>query len=360
MCGTSVDAIDAIAVHWNGDSPVIKGHHTNPIPDRLRRDLLALSTTEHFGFETLYALDAEVALCHANAANELVETLQLNRSDVLAIGFHGQTVFHAPDARHPFTVQIGDPNRLAARTGMPVVADVRRADIALGGQGAPLAPALHSALFRTESESRAVLNLGGIANLTLLPNASQPVTGFDTGPANALLDAWCVEKFDRPFDRDGELAASGKLDESLLRHLLDSPYFNRNPPKSTGRETFNLAWLKARRGGAKQSDHDVLATLTELTARTVGLALRRYQPSCELVLVCGGGRHNASLMNRLRDNLDCPIKPTDALGVDGDQLEALLLAWVARARVEGRAANLPSVTGASRGVPLGGLYLPPV
>lgn len=360
MCGTSVDAIDVVAAQWSNGDLTVLGSCDYQLPNALRQDLLALTCAESLDFETLYRLDAHVADHHATATLSLLDKLSIDSSAVSAIGFHGQTVYHAPDESTPFTVQIGDPNRLVAATSIPVVADVRRADMAYGGQGAPLAPALHAELFTMPGISTAVLNLGGIANLTLLPGDGLDITGFDTGPANALCDAWCQTRLGLPCDKGGEIAASGSIDHELLGRLLEDPYFAKSPPKSTGREAFNLKWLENTVGKLEHADADVLATLVELTAKTVCNALERHLPDCERVSVCGGGRHNQTLMTRLSAHASCDIATTDSAGYDGDTIEALLMAWIARRRLAGKSANLPSVTGATRETPLGGLYLPPV
>lgn len=359
MCGTSVDAIDAVAAHWQHGRPHIVATHSQPLQAALQHDLLALTRAGRAQFDHLFALDAQVASAHAEAVAALLSTHTIAPTDVRAIGFHGQTVYHAPTADPPFTVQLGDPSRLAVATGVPVVADVRRADIALGGQGAPLAPALHAALFASDTAPRAVLNLGGIANLSLLPTDGAPITGFDTGPANALMDAWCAAHLGTAFDADGQLAASGATDATLLRQLRSHPFFAQSPPKSTGREQFHLGWLESAIGTRNLAHADVLATLVQLTATTVTDALAQALPNCVELLVCGGGRHNAALMARLRAHVDCAVVPTDSHGVDGDWVEALLMAWLARQRLAGVPANCPSVTGARAATPLGGLYLPP-
>jgi len=359
MSGTSVDAVDALAVRWEGPELHTIGGLEHPISPALRSELIGMSGDQRFTFEALKTLDTRVAALHGEAVNALITTYQLIPADIKAIGFHGQTVFHAPDAESPFTVQLGNPSQLAAMTGLPVVADVRSADMALGGQGAPLAPGLHNALFRDAKEARAVLNLGGIANLTLLPRDDGPVRGFDTGPANALMDAWCAAHLKTSRDNNGEMAALGHVDEGILLRLLDCPFFERTPPKSTGREMFSLEWLQTIIGPSSISDADALATLTELTAVTVAGALRAHFSECERVLVAGGGRHNQFLMSRLQHHVPCPIEMTDAHGADGDTLEALLMAWIARQRLMSAPANIPSVTGASAPTPLGGLFLPP-
>ena len=359
MSGTSVDAVDAVAARWSDGRVDVIGAIEHPIPLTLRDQLLHMMDGQAVTLEKFYTLDAAVAELHVGAIDALLSTSCLDKADIRAVGFHGQTVYHAPRAHPGFTVQLGDPNLLAAKSGLAVVADVRRADIALGGEGAPLAPGLHTALFQHSTQSRAVLNLGGIANLTLLPCDGSPVQGFDTGPANALLDAWCGRQFNTRCDFNGEIAAQGTVHNEILARMLASPYFERQPPKSTGRDLFSLTWVDSLCHNTRISDRDMLATLVELTALSVAGALRQHSPDCERVLVAGGGRHNQTLMARLADHLDCPIEPTDAHGFNGDTLEALLMAWLARQRVLHAPSNVPSVTGASAPVSLGGLYLPP-
>ncbi|HET6397787.1 MAG TPA: anhydro-N-acetylmuramic acid kinase, partial [Pseudoxanthomonas sp.] len=261
------------------------------------------------------------------------------------IGSHGQTVRHRPGGEAPFTLQIGDGNVIAERSGIATVADFRRRDVAAGGHGAPLVPAFHAALLHSESEDRAVLNLGGIGNYTLLPRQG-PVRGFDTGPANALLDAWCQRHTGAAFDADGAFAAGGTVDEALLARLLDEPWFALPPPKSTGREQFHLDWVQARlRGG--ESPADVQATLLELSAATAADALRAHQPRTARVLACGGGVRNPVLMRRLAARLPgVAVESTAAHGLDPDFVEAMAFAWLARQTLAGLPGNLPAVTGA--------------
>ncbi|MEJ7747594.1 MAG: anhydro-N-acetylmuramic acid kinase, partial [Luteimonas sp.] len=271
-------------------------------------------------------------------------------------GSHGQTVRHRPDAQHPFTWQLGDGNVIAERTGITTVADFRRRDVAAGGHGAPLMPAFHAAMLHSPDEDRAVLNLGGIANFTLLPRVGD-VRGFDTGPANALLDAWCAQHSGQAFDAGGAFAASGRIDESLLARLLDNPWFALPPPKSTGREQFHLRWVQAQLGDARIGAADVQATLLELSAATVADALRATQSSTRRVLVCGGGVHNPLLLERIGARLPGVIvESTAAHGLDPDFVEAMGFAWLARETLAGRPGNLPSVTGATGSRVLGAVY----
>jgi anhydro-N-acetylmuramic acid kinase len=265
-------------------------------------------------------------------------------------------VRHRPSARHPFTLQIADPNIIAARTGITVVADFRRRDMALGGQGAPLVPAFHRFAFGHPSEDRLLANIGGIANLTLLP-AVGDVRGFDTGPGNVLLDAWSREHLHAAYDAGGAYASSGRLDEALLARLLTDAYFSAAPPKSTGPEHFNRIWLANALGGVKRKPEDVAATLCELTARSIAADVLRHAPTARQLFVCGGGAHNDCLLARLAANLpQAKVASTAAIGLHPDWVEAAGFAWLARETLMGRPGNLPAVTGAAKAVVLGGIY----
>ena len=258
---------------------------------------------------------------------------------------------------HPFTWQIGDPNRIAELTGITTVADFRRRDMAAGGQGAPLVPAFHEALFRTASESRVLLNIGGISNITLLPDdETLPVTGFDTGPGNGLLDAWCLRQQGRPYDEDGAWAARGETISDLLESLLSDAYLSRPPPKSTGREIFNLTWLEGRADLEAFRAEDVQRTLVEFTAVSVIESMKRWAAGSSRLVVCGGGRHNGLLMARLADHAGMPVQTSDVLGFDGDAMEAAAFAWLAARRLDGLAGNAPAVTGAAGDRILGAVY----
>lgn len=293
----------------------------------------------------------------------LLEEASVKPRGVEAIGCHGQTIRHVPrHARAPFTMQIGDPNRIAEHTGITVVADFRRRDLAAGGEAAPLVPAFHAAVFG-DAKARAVLNVGGMANLTLLGPAvaggghAREIGGFDTGPGNVLIDAWALRHLQRPWDEGGAWAAQGIVDERLLAKLLADPWFAEPPPKSTGREHFDEAWLEARMD-RPVAPASAAATLTELTARTAANALHDHASmEVEELLVCGGGRHNRLLMDRLAAALpEVEVTTTDARGVDGDWLEGLAFAWLAQQRLGGRAGNVPAVTGARGERVLGGVW----
>lgn len=346
ISGTSMDGIDAVAVTFNGDRPDILAAATVPFEPGLRDTLDALrADPDAFPTARLARLDAQLGEALGQAALEIIAAAGLEPTAIAAIGSHGQTVLHRPDDHQPHTLQIGDPYRIASLTGITTVADFRRADIAAGGQGAPLAPLLHRAVFARAGEIRAVLNLGGIANLTLL--AAGGVSGFDTGPANCLLDDWYRRHHDGRYDEHGRWAASGRVDEDWLNGLLGEPFFSRLPPKSTGIEHFSPAWLDQRLPDwAEQRASDVQATLAELTARSVVAMLNNTTPPTHL-LVCGGGVHNLDLLDRFKRLLPgVEIGSTAADGIDPDYVEAVLFAWMARERLAMRRVDTRSITGA--------------
>jgi anhydro-N-acetylmuramic acid kinase len=366
ISGTSADGIDVALVEFDEHDgrlgSTLRAGRTYVWDPALRARLVELgqggdcTSLDEFG-----ALDVQIGDAFAEAALALLHDAGIAPGDVRALGSHGQTIRHRPagpafDGRHPFTMQIGDAHRIAERTGITTVADFRRRDVAAGGHGAPLLPALHAALLHDPVEARAVLNLGGIANLTLLP-VDGPVRGFDTGPANALLDAWCAHHTGAAFDADGAFAAAGNLDVGLLDALLADPWFAAPPPKSTGREHFHLGWLDARLGTTARRPQDVQATLLALTARTVADALRATQADTGRVLVCGGGVHNPVLLARLAAELPgVVVESTAAHGVDPDFVEAMGFAWLARQTLAGRPGNLPAVTGARGPRVLGAIH----
>lgn len=353
MSGTSLDGIDAVLSAPIGKRFDIRAALYRRFSPRLRRDLLLLQTP---GLDELRraALAAnELTRSYAAIVRSLLSRARVPASAVTAIGCHGQTIRHQPGAG--YTIQLVNGALLAELTGIDVVCDFRSRDIAAGGEGAPLAPAFHSAVFRRRDRARAVINIGGIANVTSLP-ARGPVRGFDSGPGNCLLDAWIAARRRLPFDRGGAWAASGQVAPHLLEKLLAEPYFHRRPPKSTGRETFNMKWLRRRLTGRERA-RDVQATLVELTARTVAQAVRIQCPHAQEVLVCGGGARNRTLVARLAALLpDRRVTVTDAFGIAAEHVEALAFAWLAREALRRKPANLPSVTGARGPCVLGAVY----
>jgi len=357
ISGTSADGIDVALVRFerNGHCALVAGN-TCRWDAALRTRLVALGQgADATSLDELGGLDVRVAHAFADAALALLRETGVDARQVRALGSHGQTVRHRPQAAHPFTWQLGDGNVIAERTGMATVADFRRRDVAAGGHGAPLVPAFHAALLHDAREDRAVLNLGGIANFTLLP-AQGAVRGFDTGPANALLDAWCERHTGHAFDASGAFAARGRVDGGLLARLLDEPWFAQSPPKSSGREQFHLRWVEERLLGSERPE-DVQATLLELTAATVAEALLAQQPGTQRVLVCGGGVHNPLLLERIAARLpQARVESTATHGLDPDFVEAMAFAWLARETLAGRPGNLPAVTGARGPRVLGVVY----
>ena len=356
MSGTSADGIDVALVRFEPHCELVFSR-TYPWDEPMRARLIALGQGgEATSLDELGALDTTLARTFADAALQAVREAGLVPGQIRAIGSHGQTVRHRPEGKAPFTWQMGDGNVIAERSGITTVADFRRRDVAAGGHGAPLMPAFHAALLSSAQEDRAVLNLGGIGNFTLLPKRGE-VRGFDTGPANALLDAWCERHSGQAYDHDGAFAASGTPDESLLARLLDDPWFALPPPKSTGREQFHLPWLETRLAGTSLPPADVQATLLELSAATIANALQATQPHTARVLVCGGGVRNRRLMARIGARLpDACVESTAAHGLDPDFVEAMGFAWLARETLAGRPGNLPSVTGAKGLRVLGAIY----
>ncbi|WP_110647781.1 anhydro-N-acetylmuramic acid kinase [Salinicola peritrichatus] len=364
MSGTSLDGVDAALVEIDDDPqriPRLVDALCLPLGADLRAALLELTQASQVGFAALGAAESGFCDQQARAVKALLQRHDLKPGDISAIGSHGQTIEHAPDAIPPFTCQLDNPSRLAELTGCRVVGDFRRRDMAAGGQAAPLAPIFHQALFADDERTRLVLNLGGIANLTRLAprNAPRPVLGFDTGPANLLIDAWHSRHRNGPVDENGSWAASGRVDGALLERLLDDPYFAAPPPKSTGRERFHLDWVASRLTG-REAAADVQATLAELTAASVARAAAPFIDAGNTdLIVCGGGARNAYLMQRLATRLPgVSMLACEDFGWSADWLEAGAFAWLAWRRLRGLPGNLPEVTGARGPRVLGGVYAP--
>lgn len=358
ISGTSMDAVDAALIDFE-PAPRLVSSHSQTIPDGLRQRLIALHDDTPPALTEVMALDVEMGRLFAATADALLGGAAQPRQAVRAIGSHGQTVYHAPAGATPTSLQIGDPNLIAELTGITTVADFRRRDMAAGGQGAPLAPAFHNAFFRDAGEDRVVLNLGGIANITPLPAGDGPASGFDTGPANTLMDAWSRRHLQQPRDDGGRWAAGGKVHPTLLQAMMADPYFQQPPPKSTGRDYFNLHWLDGILGGISPAPppRDVQATLCELSATTIAAAIQTAFPACSRVLACGGGVHNTALMQRLGALLAPRALDTTAEhGLDPKWVEAAAFAWLAKQTVEGRAVDLRAITGSRHPVVLGGIY----
>ncbi|MGC9163270.1 MAG: anhydro-N-acetylmuramic acid kinase, partial [Thiomonas sp.] len=339
MSGTSLDGVDGVLLACGVPPPRVLAHVARPLPALLRAELLALNTPGPDELHRSALAAAQVVAVYAAVVADLLQTAGLHAGEVAAIGAHGQTVRHRPDLG--YTVQLNAPALLAERTGITVVADFRSRDVAAGGQGAPLVPAFHRAVFAAEGEDVAVLNLGGFANLSLL-YADGRTLGFDTGPGNALLDHWAQRHTGQPFDRDGAWAAGGAVHDALLRALLADPFFSRAAPKSTGRDHFHPAWLDCHlaRLATPPAPQDVQATLAALTARSVADALLHAMPQVRRLVVCGGGARNHDLLRRLQAALPAVrCEPSDLHGIAAEQVEAAAFAWLARQTLLGLPGN---------------------
>ncbi len=362
MSGTSMDGVDAALVDLKDGHPKIRATLGKEMPAAIREQLVGFIEQPHkIDLDELGSLDTALGVVFADAAIALLDEVGVPAKKIAAIGSHGQTVRHRPEGEYPFTLQIGDPNVIATRTRICTVADFRRRDVALGGQGAPLTPLFHESVFADPQENRIVLNIGGIANITtLLPD--KPVTGFDTGPGNTLMDAWVRRSLGQRCDINGAWAAGGNVVENLLERFLSEPYFSYRPPKSTGTEMFNVNWILAavEELDDTPSEQDVQATLCELTVRTIAdhvEAIEVGRDRTRRLIVCGGGLHNKALMQRLAELLsDWSVDSTSDYGVDPDWVEAVAFAWPAQRTLRGLPGNYPSVTGAAESVVLGAVY----
>jgi anhydro-N-acetylmuramic acid kinase len=353
MSGTSLDGVDGVLIDVGAEGTLtLRGHRHELFVGPLRDELLALNSAGSDELQRAALAAQGLAHAYASVVNALLFDTGSVAREVRAIGAHGQTVRHRPEAG--YTIQLLNGALLAELSGIDVVCDLRSRDVAAGGQGAPLAPGFHAAVFGHAGETRAVLNLGGISNLTLLA-PGQPVTGFDCGPANALLDGWCQRHLQQPFDAGGHWAASGQVDAPLLAALLAESYFDLPPPKSTGRDLFHLPWLDAQVAGVSAAD--VQATLAALTVESVARDLERHAPQTAALFVCGGGARNAHLMRCFAQRLPrVRVGTTDELGVPVDQVEGAAFAWLAHRFVERQPGNLAEVTGARGLRVLGALY----
>ncbi|MBM3340778.1 MAG: anhydro-N-acetylmuramic acid kinase [Betaproteobacteria bacterium] len=352
MSGTSLDGIDAVVASFDGGARLLESHY-QPFDAELRAELFALQAPGDDEIHRASLAANRLARAYAAAVQTVLAKASLRASDIAAIGCHGQTVRHRPDAG--YTTQLGNAALLAEMTGITVVNDFRSRDIAAGGQGAPLVPAFHRELFASRDEHRVIVNIGGIANITDLP-AAGPVTGFDCGPGNALMDEWVSTNLGHAFDRDGAWAATGLVLPEILNHLILNDFFEIPPPKSTGREVFHLGWVKqALRGGERAQD--VQATLLELTAQGIAQAITRHCAPAQALFICGGGAHNRALMTRLAALLPRQrVADTGVLGLHVDWVEAVAFAWLARQTLLAAPGNLPAVTGAAGQRVLGAIY----
>lgn len=359
MSGTSMDGIDAALVDFSAAKPELIATHALAWPDEIKQALLAAKDIPDEALHTLTDLDLATAETFAEACIQLLDKSPYQTKHIIAIGNHGQTIRHRPDIAKPFSLQIGNAQRLASITGIDVISDFRTADIKAGGQGAPLAPAFHQAVFHSADIDRTIINIGGISNITVLPrDRTQTVTGFDCGPGNNLMDAWVSMHTGKSYDEHGRLAATGKTDMGLLARLLLDDYFQLAPPKSTGFEYFNLRWLNEHQE-INTADEAVIAdiqsTLCELTATSIIRAINQYAGDTSEIYVCGGGAHNLELMRRIQSLTESKVYSTSALGVHPDWVEAMAFAWLAYMHHEKLPGNLPAVTGANDDVILGQL-----
>lgn len=359
MSGTSLDAIDCGLFSTVNNFFVLEEHYTLPYPARLREKILSLCQNKSTTISEVGLIETELSECYAKAVLALLKKANLSPEKIIAIGNHGQTVYHSPEGVHPFTMQLGNSNIIAARTQIDTVSDFRRMDMAYGGQGAPLAPAFHAACFSSPHEKRGILNIGGMSNITFLAK-DYPVLGFDISAGNVLMDAWIQTHLNKPFDENGQWAKSGKCHDVLLSQLMQEPYLKLPIPKSTGRELFNLAWLNQH---LQQLDEiilpqDVQTTLCEFTARCIQESMMRFLPSSiDSLYIYGGGANNIYLLERLTCLLPLiKISTTAELGISPGWVEAATFAWLAKQRVENKPGNLVCVTGADRAAVLGAVY----
>ncbi len=363
MSGTSLDGIDAALVDFSDKRIRLHAFAYSPFSEQLKAQLQQLSQAEALISLLDYGtLDTTLGELFANTVQTLLAKANVPATAIKAIGSHGQTVYHAPHAPHHFSLQIADPNIIAQRTGITTIADFRRRDIAAGGQGAPLVPAFHQAVFQQADESRCVVNIGGIANITVLPaTASEAVLGFDTGPGNTLMDYWVQRHTNSAYDVEGAWAATGTINYQWVEQLMQDNYFALPPPKSTGKEYFSYAWLHEKLTHLENTPADIQASLCWFTAATIVAALRDYAPATQQLLVCGGGVHNTSLMTLLGELLKrttpaCKISSTEHFGVHPDHVEAMAFAWLARQTLLHKPVAMQAVTGANAAVILGGIY----
>jgi anhydro-N-acetylmuramic acid kinase len=361
MSGTSMDGVDAALVRITDTSISLIGYHEEAYTSELKSALEAVVGTNTIDLETFGSLHIAVGKAFAAVTQALLKSLNITPEHIVAIGSHGQTLLHRPNLANPFSLQIGDPAVIAYQTGITTVADFRAKDLAAGGQGAPLVPAFHRFAFDRGYSEHAVLNIGGIANLTLFTSIGETL-GFDTGPGNTLMDRWIQTHSGKSYDTDGAWARSGNVCPALLESLLSDQYFSLAGPKSSGRDYFNLEWLARYQDktlGLPISPADIQATLAELTACSVTRSLKSALPHCKQLAICGGGVKNSYLLDRIRTQLSgIEIVSTEQLGIPASAVEACAFAWLAARRLSDEPGNLPSVTGAARSLVLGGIHHP--
>ena len=359
MSGTSLDGIDAVLVRFQNNDAKLLESICLPLSSNLKDEIKSLINPAENEINRLTSLDVQLGKAFSNAVKQLIDKANVKKEHIIAIGSHGQTIRHLPTAEHPSTLQIADPNIIAEATGITTVADFRRRDMAAGGQGAPLVPAFHEQIFRDARKNRVILNLGGIANITTLPaDKNKAITGFDTGPANTLINHWIQQQQNKTFDERGKWALTGEINQNFLKELLNDDYFKLAPPKSTGTEYFNSAWLSKKLSAFPfLAAEDVQVSLTAFTATTISAAINEHTSKTEEIIICGGGVHNDFLIKLLKRYLpNIEINSSVNYGVDPDYVEATAFAWLAKHTMEHKPGNLPEVTGATRKVILGGIY----
>lgn len=358
MSGTSLDGIDAALVDFKDEKVQLVEFEYLPFPADIQNTIQRLSKPDALiSLKEYGAMDARLGYLFAEVVNTLLDKANIPAASVNAIGSHGLTIYHAPEIKFPFSLQIGDPNIIAEKTGITTVADFRRRDIAAYGQGAPLVPAFHQAVFHHPNEHRCIANIGGIANITVLPKQqSAKVIGFDTGPGNTLMDLWIKLHQNLSYDKNGAWAKTGKIDHDLVNLLKQDSYFNTAPPKSTGKEYFSLPWVYQYFDAFSYKAEDIQASLCFLTATTICDAIKKCAPDTERVLICGGGIHNDYLLELIQQHMECPVESTEQYGLHPDHVEAMAFAWLARQTMNNLPGNLKEVTGAVNSVILGGVY----
>lgn len=355
MSGTSLDGVDAVLVDFSDSVPALVQTFFCPYADKLRTQLLSLHRPDYDELNRAAILSNQLSCLYAEATTGLLKKSGIVSQQVVAIGCHGQTIRHCPEAERNYTIQLVNAALLAELTQITVVSDFRSRDIAAGGQGAPLVPAFHQALFKSPDCHRIIVNIGGIANITGLDPNNQ-IIGFDCGPGNILMDAWCLRHIGKVYDKNGQWAATGRMIPAILESLLIDDFFLRQPPKSTGRELFNLKWLEGKLQG-DEAPEDVQATLLQLTVMAIAESIHEYCATAEEIYVCGGGAHNTLLMDRLSDAIPGKkVALTDQLGVAADWVEAFAFAWLAQQALLRKTGNLAAVTGAKGGRVLGAIY----
>ncbi len=360
MSGTSLDGIDAGLVEFDGKTIKLLDFDYSPFSEAMRDEIQALShANSPILLKDYGSIDTQLGHLFAQSCNKLLQKAKTSPSAVRAIGSHGQTIYHSPEKPSAFSLQIGDPNIIAEETGITTIADFRRRDIATGGQGAPLVPAFHQAIFSQKFElakaNITIVNIGGIANISHL--SANKTIGFDTGPGNTLMDFWIQQNSDKAYDKGGAWAKNGKVNSELLKTFKQDPYFNLNLPKSTGKEYFSPSWLRKKISQISDcSAIDIQASLCYLTAKTISEAIQKHAPLTSHTLICGGGMHNNHLIGLIRKNLNHSVSSTAEFGINPDHVEAMAFAWLARQTMHNLSGNLTEVTGAKRPVILGGIY----